>query len=358
MSDIFSSIGSLFGGGGGAGVASDMLNPASTAVFDTSGAWAPSAVDAATGGALASLPADFAGASTSALNGVLSGAGGAGAGAGAGAGTASPMSWLGGGSGAPTPLTGGGTSVTAPAATPIIPASGSTATAGTGTAGGMAPLDPNAMNFDPNSATVSGGGGGGQLSATAGAPKSSFLSQILGHGGKSGILPEVLGAGALGLDLFKGSQTSPQVKALEQMAGQDKGLVKSYTAQAQAEGQGLLPAGLQAGIQQNLDAAIAGIKSRYATMDMTGSTMEAQDIAAAERAAFAETASIGQSLAQQGLNEVTSASGQEMQLLQAILAANTAQGTDLGNTLAEFARYAATGTLSPPASTPAAAPAA
>jgi hypothetical protein len=249
--------------------------------------------------------------------------------------------------------------ITTPVATPAIPDVSAATPASTSTAASAANPIPNATGtIDPVTAgtatpdfTSLGKVDPGTVGTIAPPPNigpitqpSGILGQIFGgngQGGQSQALKDILGAGVLGVDIARGSQTPPEVKQLQSMAGTDAATAKSFLAQAQGEGQGVLPAGAQALVQNNLDAQIAAIKNRYSQLHMSGSTAETQDINAAKSAALAQTFEIGNTLAQQGLNESNAASGQQDALLQAILAAETAQGTQLGDALAGFAGAAA-----------------
>ena len=178
--------------------------------------------------------------------------------------------------------------------------------------------------------------GGGTLAPPIGSPTSggspNVLSQIFSPGNSS-LLKTLLSGGALGLDIARASQQPPGVAQLQGLAGQQAALAKSYGAQAEGESEGILPAGATALIQNNLDAQVAAIKSNYAKMGMSGSSAETADLNAAMQEALASTFQIGQTMAQQGLQEVQSASGEEAGLLEAILNAETAQGTALGQAL-------------------------
>lgn len=211
----------------------------------------------------------------------------------------------------------------------VTPAGAAAAeSAGTGLAGSLTGLKENVVPT-PTLPNMDHGGILGQLFG-GGAPKIN-----------AGALKDILGAGALGIDLIHANQTPPGVKSLQQLAGTQAGLAKSWEAQAQGEAQGILPAGAQALVQNNLKASEAAIRGKYAQMGMSGSSAEVQDLQAARAQALAETFQIGQQMAQTGLAESSQATGAETQLLQAILAAETAQGTELGNALAGFAGAAA-----------------
>lgn len=175
----------------------------------------------------------------------------------------------------------------------------------------------------------------GGVSATA--PTASASPPANGGFFQNPNVKNALGAGVLGLDLFKGLQTPPGVSALKTLAGQEGNLAKVGQAQEWAGNNGILPAGAEAKVQANLNASIAAIKSNYAKMGMSGSSAETADINAAKQAAEAETFQIGQGYAQQGLSELQTAMGAQDTLLSQILNAETAQDTALGQSLAAFA---------------------
>jgi len=278
---------SLFGGGSGGGI---------PAVPDAG----VGAVGAAPVASAPTSPAITAGPSASAVADPLGLGGGTGGATGIGGGSDVLSQYLGGGSGV-TPNLPAQTITTDPVNIPGLNAGGATP---------AAPTTP----------------------ASASTPAASR-----GLFGNNPALQTALGTGVVGLDLLKGLQTPPGVSSLKDLAGQEKNLATAGQAQEWAGNNGVLPAGANAKVQQNLNASIAAIKSNYAKMGMSGSSAETADINAAQQAALAETFQIGQGLAQQGLSEVTSATGLEGTLLGQILQAETAQDTALGQSLAGFA---------------------
>jgi hypothetical protein len=68
-------------------------------------------------------------------------------------------------------------------------------------------------------------------------------------------------------------------------------------------GSGTLPPGVQSGINQATQSAIAAIKSKYASMGLSGSSSEQSDIAAAETNAQVQGANIAMQLLNQGVSE-------------------------------------------------------
>lgn len=117
-----------------------------------------------------------------------------------------------------------------------------------------------------------------------------------------------LGGGLIGSQLLSpelskltGSGLTSEEKALlNQAQGASSGanqLISSLNT-------GVLPPGAEASVDQALQADIANIKSRYASMGMSGSSSEQQDIANAQQTAAANKFSLAQSAAQTGLNEV------------------------------------------------------
>jgi hypothetical protein len=106
---------------------------------------------------------------------------------------------------------------------------------------------------------------------------------------------------------------------------------------------GQLPGPAQTALNQALQAAQAQIRSKYASLGLSGSTAEAEDLANAKMASVAQQFQIGQSMAQTGLNEVNTSNSQEGQLYEELLKNETAQGTELGSILAKFAGAAVGG---------------
>jgi hypothetical protein len=76
---------------------------------------------------------------------------------------------------------------------------------------------------------------------------------------------------------------------------------------------------------------------------MSGSSAEQADIANAQAQGLQESFALGQSMAQQGLQQVTQDQGTINTLLAQILNAQTAQDSELGNTLSELAFMSAGG---------------
>lgn len=374
VTDLLSSI---TGSGGSAGGASLVTDPGATPTFSDMGSGGAGA-DAGLGGL--SFGGGLADAGAAAT--------GAGADPGIGGTSTNPFAGLGnvlgGLFGSPTSAPGtdiGATATTplTPAATPAAPDLGSAVTPGavSGAAAAANPV-PNASGTPdlmggpaitppPTDATATtpsataaapGVTSVGQLSEpsiTGGAP-SSLMTKLFGTGGgagspsllgKGGILPQLVGGGAIIKDLASAGQLPKGSNQLLSEAGTQAGLAKSYAAQAEGEGQGILPAGAQALVQQNLDANVAAIKTKYAGLGMSGSSAETQDINAARNQALAQTFAIGQSLAQSGLQEVTSSSGLEANILNQIMNAETAQNTQLGDALASFAGASVDGGRTP-----------
>lgn len=233
----------------------------------------------------------------------------------------------------------------ASAATSIPNASGaidaSSVSPGFGVSTSTDPTQGTGFGVDPNAQPDTGPISGHP------ANQNSPIAKLLGggQGGIANILKTALGTGVLGYDIYKGTQTPPQVKALQALEGQQAGLAKTFASEAQAENQGILPSGAEQFIDQSLNAEVAAIRSKYAQLGMSGSSAEVQDINAAKNQALALRFQIGQQLASQGLNEVNAATGEQDSLLQAILTAETQQGSALGDALAQFAGAASKGSV-------------
>lgn len=169
-------------------------------------------------------------------------------------------------------------------------------------------------------------GGGGAPAASGGG---FSLSKLLGK--------EALPAAALGYSIYKGNKTPSQVKSLQALADQQNQAGTALQAGAIAEQQGKLPGGAEAAVNNSVEAMKARIRQNYAQLGLTGSTAEAQDLAYADQAAEMEKFQIGQGMAQTGFQAASQDLGVASGLYGDILNAETAQGTALGDALAEFA---------------------
>jgi len=95
---------------------------------------------------------------------------------------------------------------------------------------------------------------------------------------------------------------------------------------------GTLPPGIQSGITQASDAAKAAIRSQYASMGNTGSSAEAQDLAAVDSRAVSQGSQIALSLLQQGVSE----QGMANQLYMELMNTSLNQDQQLGSSIAAF----------------------
>jgi hypothetical protein len=145
-----------------------------------------------------------------------------------------------------------------------------------------------------------------------------------------------LGAAAMGGMMLKNMIMGPQqldsYKVLQGEAAQANQLLKDFQA-------GKLPPGYKSAIDSATNAAIAKIKSQYASMGMAGSTPEMQAIQAAQQNALIMTAQIGEQLLQGGLKAV----GMESSIYETLLKMDEQQSIATGNAIANFAASLAGG---------------
>ena len=176
--------------------------------------------------------------------------------------------------------------------------------------------------------------GGGPSAPSGGGGGDNSSGSFLGNLGKQIVSNPMADLSALGLIAGAAKQElGPPLKGTNQ--------IKAIAGQENAQGQqlasylqsGTLPPGLQAGIDQNLRAAQAQIRSRYASMGMSGSSAEQQDLANAASNAQAMAAQYAMQLLTTGINETGMAAG----LYQDILKNTIAQDQELGNAFGAFA---------------------
>lgn len=187
-------------------------------------------------------------------------------------------------------------------------------------------------------AGTGGGGGGGAadvLKGTSGpsfgqAAKTLFNQPSLGNLGTLAgtINPGVaLGAAGLGLEAMR-SQNLPQIGNLQGAAGNLAGQGAALQNILQS---GQLPAGAQSAIDQATESAKASIRSQYAQMGLSGSTMETQALASADQQAASQKFNIVNQLVTQGVGETEAAAGLYQNIMQAQLQQDNALGSAIGN---------------------------
>ena len=103
---------------------------------------------------------------------------------------------------------------------------------------------------------------------------------------------------------------------------------------------GKLPPGAQGAVDQATASAKAAIRSKYASMGMSGSSSEQADLANVDRQAATQVFQLADQLLQQGI----SVAGLDQSIYQALIQDAGAQNTDLMNSIAGFATAAAGGT--------------
>ena len=205
--------------------------------------------------------------------------------------------------------------------------------AGTSAAGaGGAGIPANANTFAPGfsagslpltpSIPTSGGAGGGILSGLGGGKGGGLF------GGSTAL--GLLSAAPVALDLLRGNQPYKGQTQLQQSAaqlGQQGTQLQSYLQT------GTLPPGAQAAINQATAAAQAAIRSQYASMGMSGSSAEAQDLAAAQQAGVTQATNMASQLLSTGIQSTQMSD----QLYQDIMNQSMSEDNDLSSAIGNFA---------------------
>lgn len=183
--------------------------------------------------------------------------------------------------------------------------------------------------------------------STSGIPdwlsKNKNLLSLLGLG----IGGELLGPGvsnALGLNKVPGSGPLNQNAAqLGTLAGQQQQFGTTLEAPITT---GVLPPGVEASVTNALHDAIQSVKSRYANLGLTGSTMEADAIANLQNQTTAMRGTLETQMAQTGLSAMSQAAtdlGLQDQIYSQLMQAQIAQDSALGGAIAKFAASAGAG---------------
>jgi hypothetical protein len=312
---------------------------------------------AGAGTAIGSTEADIAAALGLGGSAAGTGIGGAAAGsldaAGLAAGAGLPTELV--GEGAPAALAGGGTGfdALAGASSDVL---GASASAAPSTAG----LD--AFTTDALASATGAGGAGAPLDLTASAAGavpgtagggSSWLGPLGGlFKGVTPLQGLQLGAGAagIGMSLLDRMRGLPYQNQLLQGAGQAQATATQDLGLAQTYGQplatGVLPAPWQAAVTNAEKQAEDTIRSKYAGMNLSGSSSEAGELAALQARVPEIQMQIAQGMAQIGVSyssQALAALGLSDNIYTALMDANIKQDQTLANALAGFAGAAARG---------------
>ncbi len=159
----------------------------------------------------------------------------------------------------------------------------------------------------------------------------STIAQLTGKGLSA--LPSVA---MLGASSLMGQQQPKGYNQLEQQAQNEQNQAQSLINAYQS---GTLPAGLQASLTSAAASAKASIQSKYAAMGDSGSSAEAQDLAAEDERMAAKSGQMLTQLLSQGLSEDNSASALYNQLLDT----NLKEDQGLSSAMTSFASSLAGG---------------
>jgi len=235
---------------------------------------------------------------------------------------------------APATGTVGGTSAVGAGAT--APVGGASPVAGDLTSAGTFYGDPMGatsagFNFPGSAAApVSGltsnpGAIAGDAAAT-GATGGDAGSKIMGLVEKNpGVL---LAGGLLGANMLLGNEKTPAEKAVEQQAGEAGTQARTLTAYQTS---GTLPPGLQGIVDQQFDAAKAGVIDSFAKQGLGNSTMMADKLNALKAQKSAEIAQFADMLAKQGIQWANLSSNEFTTLLNAQAQQDSAFTAALGS---------------------------
>ena len=139
----------------------------------------------------------------------------------------------------------------------------------------------------------------------------------------------IAGGLGLGYDLLN----QGNVKGLGAVEGAAANAQKTSAELSSYINTGQLPPGYQAAMDQATQAAKAQLRSKYASLGMSGSTAEAQDIANVDVQAVAAQAQVAGQLLQSGISE----SGVASSLLQSIVGINQQQDSETQAAISAFA---------------------
>lgn len=170
-----------------------------------------------------------------------------------------------------------------------------------------------------------GGNGPAGNVSTASSSGGGILDKAIGFAKNNPLA--LAGIGLMGANMLMGNQPVPAEGQLRNLAGQtgDQALAMESYIQT-----GKLPTGLQAAIDQSTKANEAEIRSRFAGMGLSGSTMESQALSSIRENAAATAAKIATNLFQQGISLSQLSANEWSTLLSAQLQQDAAFNAALG----------------------------
>ena len=188
-------------------------------------------------------------------------------------------------------------------------------------------------------ATAAGGAGAAAPSGFWNAASNFVQNPSLSTAGTalSNVPPGLaLGAGGLAYDAIKGQQPIPNLSNIESQA--QSLAAGGQTLLGPLEG-GPLPAGAQSAINQGVQSAQAAIRSKYASMGLSGSPMEQDELNQAQETAIQQQFQVAQQMAGVGA-QIT---GLDISTYNDIINAKLTQDKELQDAIASFAGAAAGG---------------
>lgn len=190
---------------------------------------------------------------------------------------------------------------------------------GAGAAGASGGLDLSSLeNFNSDLASATGGAAApasvasqfASGAATAPGASGGILNTLKQALAGAGVSPtQALSIGGIGLDALKGNQKTGAEKSLAGNAAQENTIAGNIQ-------NGTLNPAQQASVTQQTNDAINAIKSKYASMGLSGSTLEQQAIQQVRD----QSALVGQQVAQQAATGALSALGASDSIYQQLMA--------------------------------------
>ena len=232
---------------------------------------------------------------------------------------------------APVDLTAGGAVNTGVVQNALVPdVAADNAALGTGVSGAGTGAGTGGVTVAEQPSLISKGIAGAiNTIGGAGTATPAGVSSTLGI-----VQPAISGAGLL-YNLLQGQPVTPKANqaAISGVESQASNLASQGSQLESYLANGTLPAGAQAAVNQATNAAKAGVRSAYASMGLSGSTMEQEALAQVDQQASAAVFNMGSSLLETGINETQLSS----QLYSEIIGLSQQQSQQTGAAIANFA---------------------
>jgi hypothetical protein len=185
----------------------------------------------------------------------------------------------------------------------------------------------------PTFGGVAGQGGSGLTASPSFTQGGGSILDKLATGAENSLTKNPIGTAISGAGLLANTLLKPKQPDLTALQNEASAFNAQQAALTSPLTTGQLPAGAQAAVNQGVASAKAAMRAKYASLGLSGSTMEAQDLANIDMQAQSQVFSIANQLFQSGMSEAQIST----QIYNDLLQTNTQQNAQTGQAIANLA---------------------